>query len=338
MTNEYKVSVIVPVYNAGPFLDRCLASICAQTYKNLEVVIIDDGSTDNSPTISREYALKDSRIIFVSQENSGVSAARNSGLDIVSGKYVTFVDADDYIKENHIENLYNAIAGRDIGITALYNVSAENKRQKSWGANTVLTREQLFEETVCDSYIGGYLWNKIFLRDIINREQLRLSPDISISEDMLWICQYLMFCTSGYYSCEPTYYYVRNDQSAMRKMYEEHCFDIRKASSLEAARRMKNLTKNETQTVKDAINYRWVRVRLWILMNMIFCGYRDKNLFNQIKDIQFFQLKAYLKNKAGKGIEKACALIMFLSPHFLYWSARIFGKLFFTKFREKLLN
>ena len=96
--DKAKISVIVPVYNTEKFLNNCIESILNQTHKNLEVIIIDDGSTDNSPAICDEYAKKDSRVKVIHKENGGVSSARNAGLDIASGEYIGFIDGDDVIE------------------------------------------------------------------------------------------------------------------------------------------------------------------------------------------------------------------------------------------------
>jgi len=104
-----KISVIVPVYNVEKFLKRCLDSLINQTYENLEIICINDGSTDNSLKILKEYAQKDSRIIIIDQENKKLGAARNRGLNASTGKYISFVDSDDWVDLNYFEKLYNAI-------------------------------------------------------------------------------------------------------------------------------------------------------------------------------------------------------------------------------------
>ena len=98
------ISIIIPVYNVAVYLPRCLDSILAQTYKNLEIILVDDGSKDNSGKVCDEYALKDSRIKVIHQKNQGVSVARNAGLRIAKGDYIGFVDSDDYIETNMYEN------------------------------------------------------------------------------------------------------------------------------------------------------------------------------------------------------------------------------------------
>lgn len=104
------VSVIVPIYNAAEYLDRCINSIVMQTYRKIELLLVDDGSTDQSAAMCTCWAKKDNRIRFYQQKNTGVSAARNLGLDHAAGQFITFVDADDYLKLNHIEKMLKAQA------------------------------------------------------------------------------------------------------------------------------------------------------------------------------------------------------------------------------------
>ena len=104
--NKPLISIIIPVYNAEKYLKKCLDSVINQTYKNLEIILVDDGSTDKSPEICDKYAEKDSRIIVLHKENGGVSSSRNAGLDIFKGEYLSFVDSDDYVEPDYIEYLY----------------------------------------------------------------------------------------------------------------------------------------------------------------------------------------------------------------------------------------
>ena len=104
-----KITVIVPVYNVEHYLEKCLDSLINQTYKNLEIIVINDGSTDNSGEICQEYAQKDNRIVYIEKENGGLSDARNVGLDKMTGSYVTFIDSDDWVELDYVEILYKKI-------------------------------------------------------------------------------------------------------------------------------------------------------------------------------------------------------------------------------------
>lgn len=111
-----KVSIIVPVYNVEQWLDECIESIINQTYKNLEIILVDDGSKDNSGVICDKWKLKDDRIIVIHKKNGGLSSSRNAGLDIFTGEYVTFCDSDDYIEKETIESMLNTLKEKKVDI------------------------------------------------------------------------------------------------------------------------------------------------------------------------------------------------------------------------------
>lgn len=138
MTNE-KVSVIVPVYNVEKYLRQCLDSIINQTYRNLEIVLVDDGSPDNSGTICDEYEQKDSRIRVIHRENGGLSAARNSGLDIATGEYVAFVDSDDWLADTFVEKLCEKAEKDALVIANLISWETDTKNQAAMAQKEVET-------------------------------------------------------------------------------------------------------------------------------------------------------------------------------------------------------
>lgn len=128
------ISIIVPVYNVEQYLDDCLISIINQTYKNLEIILIDDGSTDKSGKICDEYAKKDSRIIVIHKENGGVSSARNAGLRIAKGAYIGFVDPDDWIAEDMYEVLYSNAKKYDADVSVCKYKIVKNRRKDNLNA------------------------------------------------------------------------------------------------------------------------------------------------------------------------------------------------------------
>ena len=106
---EELISVILPIYNVEKYLEKCLKSVINQTYKNLEIILVDDGSKDNSPQICDEYAVKDKRIVVIHKSNGGLSDARNAGIEIAKGKYIALIDSDDYVEKDYVQFLYQLI-------------------------------------------------------------------------------------------------------------------------------------------------------------------------------------------------------------------------------------
>lgn len=127
MNNEL-ISVIIPVYKVEKYLDECIQSVINQTYKNLEIILVDDGSPDNCGKICDEYAKKDNRIKVIHKENGGLSSARNAGLDIARGEYISFIDSDDYVSKDFIKNMSIQMANADLIICGMKNVYKEDEK------------------------------------------------------------------------------------------------------------------------------------------------------------------------------------------------------------------
>lgn len=173
-----KISVIIPVYNVEKYLSRCLDSIINQTYRNLEIIIVDDGSKDSSGNIADEYANEDSRIVVVHQENGGISASRNMGMSIASGRYIIFEDSDDFLDYRCIEKLYDALTEYAVDIACceiktlyesdeLYSLPATQEIQPNEGsAVEVLGGEVVTRKLICDQ-MKNYVYGKLFKKEVL---------------------------------------------------------------------------------------------------------------------------------------------------------------------------
>lgn len=163
--SDPKISVIVPIYNVEKFLRRCIDSILAQTYTNLEIILVDDGSPDGCPAICDEYAEKDDRIVVIHKENGGVSSARNSGLDNVSGDLIGWVDPDDYIEPDMFETLFNLKekVNADISICSV-NVFGLYENQIIY-SDSLLSKEE-YLKLLLSNKIQSFLWNKLFSKEL----------------------------------------------------------------------------------------------------------------------------------------------------------------------------
>ncbi|MDO5152014.1 MAG: glycosyltransferase [Eubacteriales bacterium] len=163
------ISVIVPVYGVEKYLDKCLGSITGQTYRNLEIILIDDGSPDGSGVICDAWAAKDSRIKVIHKENGGAGAARNAGLDIARGERIAFVDSDDYIAPDMYRHLSELLdGGADIAECGFISVSgdqAEFGRESSFV--TVYTSQDAMREHIRDTVFRQLIWNKLYRREVI---------------------------------------------------------------------------------------------------------------------------------------------------------------------------
>ena len=213
-----KVSIIVPIYNAQKTIGRCIDSILNQDFSDFELLLIDDGSKDESGRICDSYAEKDNRIHVIHKENSGVSASRNLALREARGEYLQFLDADDWVTPNATRLLVQSIEQNecDMVISDFYRVIGERLSHKgSIDEDGVLTREKFANfmmENPADFYYG-VLWNKLYKRSIIEKYQLCMNPKISWCEDFMFNLEYIRHCENIFVLQVPIYYYVKTKGS-----------------------------------------------------------------------------------------------------------------------------
>ena len=212
------VSIIVPVYNAEQYLRRCVDSILNQEYTDFEVFLVNDGSTDSSGDICEEYGNKDTRVIVIQKENTGVSDSRNLALDRARGKYLQFLDSDDWITPDATRLFVRAAEeyGCDMVISDFYRVVGERLSPKGdIEEEGVLTQEEFaahMMENPADFYYG-VLWNKLYRRDLVEEHSLRMDTNINWCEDFLFNLEYIRYAKVFYALHAPIYYYVKRKGS-----------------------------------------------------------------------------------------------------------------------------
>ncbi len=220
MKDSPLVSVIVPVYNAERYLDRCIDSITRQTYSNLEIILVEDGSPDSCARICDKWAETDARVRVIHKENGGVSSARNAGLDIAAGEYITFADNDDILDADMIEFLYGNLIKYDADISRcsyrFYYTQEELYEDSEVNDSVVVLDNQ--EELLTDLYQFGFksgvLWNRLYKRSVI--ESVRLNPALkSGGEDILFNYYALKNCKRMVCHDLPKYTYVMHSKNGI---------------------------------------------------------------------------------------------------------------------------
>ena len=181
------ISVIVPVYRVEEYLERCVESILSQTYENLEVILVDDGSPDRCPAICDAYAGKDARVKVIHQENKGLSGARNAGIELAAGEYLAFVDSDDYVSPHFIEALYQLLqeTGCAIGQCRFSYVKGEKLTEEGDSAFCIYRGESLMEQLYGPEEKATYFvvaWNKLYRAELFKKTGIRY-PEGRIHED-----------------------------------------------------------------------------------------------------------------------------------------------------------
>ena len=197
--NKEVVSIIVPIYNAEFYLERCIQSILAQTYPYLDIILVNDGSTDQSGRICDCYRRKDSRIRVFHNLNQGVSNSRNFGIKKAYGVYIQFVDSDDSIKPNMTECLVNAINHQkaDMAVCGyIRHTKYMNRMDKIWDRQGVYTREQYLCNILQDpkGYYYGVVWNKLFRKQLILEKDIQFPQKINLGEDFIFNLNYIEQC------------------------------------------------------------------------------------------------------------------------------------------------
>ncbi len=213
------ISLIIPVYNVEKYLPKCLDSVINQTYKQIEIIIIDDGSTDNSGILCDEYALRDNRIIVIHQPNRGVSSARNTGLDIAKGEYVMFVDSDDYVEPTFCEKPLTIAIKEHVDIVSFGYFKIGNKTttvKKTYNPRIVQASEAIKQLIIMDDVVHGFVWNKFYKRTLF--EHVRFSVGRTFEDQGV---NYLLFhyAQRVFISDEILYHYCRRDNSISRQYY-----------------------------------------------------------------------------------------------------------------------
>ncbi len=230
-----KISIIIPVYNVERYIEECLDSVINQTYKNLEILIINDGSTDRSLEICRKYKKKDKRIRLINQKNMGVAYCRNLGLKKVTSAYVMFVDSDDYIEENMVATLYKLLKSNnsDIAMCAFKNIldfSYESNliNDSSFSFDTcVLEGEKkfqfLYDKNVDMKLCSVVIWNKLYKKDIFKNIKY---PDNTIHEDEAMAHVILNRANKIVFTSKKLYNYRKRENSITNSPYSEERQDI----------------------------------------------------------------------------------------------------------------
>lgn len=210
------ISVIVPIYNVEIYLQKCINTVINQSYTNLEIILVDDGSTDYSGKLCDEVAKKDNRIVVIHKKNGGLSDARNAGLDIAKGRYISFIDSDDYIALDYIEKLYSSInkTKADVAICSFSYVDENDSlivKSKAIEKNTVLSgREVLYRAMMPRGVEYVVAWNKLYKREIFDNlryDKGRIHEDEFINYKLFWKCNRVVVL------CDRLYFYRQRQGS-----------------------------------------------------------------------------------------------------------------------------
>lgn len=303
------ISIIVPCYKVEEYLDQCIKSIVNQSYKNLEIILVDDGSPDNCSLICDEWSNKDSRIKVIHKQNGGISSARNAGLDIVTGKYISFIDSDDFIDETFVESLYTNLIQNDADISCCgyYHYFNENLKEIRHFKNIQLLMNscEAIKKMNTIGYFGVGVWNKLYKIELFSYIRF---PIGKLAED--WFILYKLIHESNkiYYDSEPKYYYRQRAGSLTRNVKINYDCEEASRECLEFC------IENYSNAVPSAIQS-YVLACIGIY-NTILCSKSEKSMLRLYRN----KVIKY-KNKINlEGIDKSrkIQIKLFYSSTFLY--------------------
>lgn len=223
-----KISVIVPVYNVEKYLKNCVESLINQTYENIEIILVDDGSTDNSGAICDELSKEDNRITVIHKENEGVSRARNTALEQSVGEYISFVDSDDSLEVTAYENLVKQMENNDLDVLAFqYYINEKNSKENN-DVVTLVSTEEALRRCVNDDGEKCFIpavWNKIYRAETL-KEYLKFCPQYIIAEDMLVTMRVLKHARRIGEIYQEYYNYTQREESVMHVYKKNKCSTI----------------------------------------------------------------------------------------------------------------
>lgn len=291
------VTVIVPFYNAQDYIRRCVESIKAQTYKNLQVIFVNDGSTDRSSELCKCLIKDDERFELIEQENKGVSAARNVGINATKGKYCCFVDADDFVAEDYVEYMVRSLLKYNADIsTCTHQIEYERGKWKNTtkGKEGCLNQEQgLINFFSKDGMKAGPVC-KLYKMDILNNYKIRFNESIKIAEDKLFCYEYLIRCEKIHFSAEAKYFYVLNWNSASNKKYIPVSLDD-DSLPFKTFREIEKTVMNQPNNV---VSY-YLAFASKVYTRMVF----KYNLFSYLSDDEIKYIREFVKNGYKKGMK-----------------------------------
>lgn len=332
-----KVSIIVPVYNVEKYLEKCLESLIDQTLKDIEIICVNDGSTDNSLGILKNFANKDSRIKIIDKQNEGVSVARNTGIEVATGQYLMFVDSDDYLIENACEKALNTIEQEDsdICIFGHYDLVNENKIISHKTNDLMKIKDLKIKENLVEHSI--YIWDKIYRTEFIKSNHIKFPLGLKTAEDVIF-CLLCLFNDAKYSTlAKPLYVYridtngnsatsnvqnIKNDIIAFETLYNLQIFKEQPLSlQLQVVNRFCGGCLYYYEKFKNT-HSKLLKLDISNFLNLVETYYNQTDLmkFKRYRDLKNLNFREFLKSlfSITNSFDKQYKVIRFLGTSFKF--------------------
>lgn len=309
------ISIIIPVYNVEKYLPRCLNSVINQTYENIEIIVVDDGSTDHSGQICDEYAEKDRRIEVIHKKNEGLSVARNEGIINASGKYLSFVDSDDYIALDYINYLFDLLimAKADISICGYRKFYGNNVKHKEKKSKLIISnREKALFDLLYQREKLSPAWGKLFRKELFNHIKF---PEGRIHEDIGIIYKIFFEASLIVYGNQEKYFYFQRENSISNKGFSEKKMDY----VFFTKECMNFFSIRLSELYKAAVSRHFSAC--FELLCILYCRKTETILFEKNTAYLKQEIKKYrklvLQDKNARTINRCAALFSYISIDFV---------------------
>lgn len=285
------ISVIIPVYNCRKYLEICIDSLLSQSYKDIEIILVDDGSSDGSEKICDEYEHNHKCIHTIHSSNMGPSHARNLGLKNAKGEFIAFCDSDDYCEKEYLQTLHNLITkGSDISCCYYFDFNGIWAEESSYRDSEIerITGDNRFKLINENKYVSGFLWNKLFKKSIIENNKLLFDENIFVQEDLLFVTNYLVFSNDLLVTNNKLYGYrtstnslshqkqVNEKQFSMIFSNEKMYQTVKKYCSEDISiMYWSNLMKKYSYFFKDVFLHKQYRRNWWPIIKKGYLQYRE---------------------------------------------------------------
>ena len=291
---EELITIIVPVYKVEDYLERCIESIINQTYNNLEIILVDDGSPDNCGKICDEYQIRDKRIKVIHKENGGVSAARNDGIAASTGQYIAFIDSDDYIKKEYIEKLYLNLKKNNCDISICSYVETNDNTypvEKNKEETYIYNSEQVMEKIMYQREIYTSVWCKLFKKELFGN--IVFPTESNIGEDLATVYKLITKSKKIVYSREKNYCYFQRNNSLIKSRFKKQ-----RMNCINYVYQIVDFVKSEYPYILPAAHNRLFMEAIFIIIQIPKKEYKDE--YQQLKGIIKKYRKEVLKDKKSK--------------------------------------
>ena len=320
------ITVVVSVYNTGKYLSRLIRSLLDQTYRDFEIIIVDDGSDDQNAEECDRMAKEDARIRVYHKENGGLSSARNFGIDKAKGDYIIFPDPDDDMENNYLEVLVSGYQNADVDLSICGHYVTKDGKDTRWNpgavSKAVLDAETALRLVMRQDSFMGYAWNKLYRMELIKRHGMRFSEEHYVIQDLPFAVCYISYCNKVFYDPTPLYHYSRDNGGVT--LFRKKLGD-RELSGLKAYKMIAEMMRGKYPAVSDTAYASLCERSLRFMTVYLRTRMDDPEMFRMLHGTFRQYWRYFCKSDIFTRRHKCAAAVAMISPRMYYHLAKRFG-------------